>query len=121
MQAPSIHSLSLSSKREKKIMIKQKNVNRWLWKWHVIGGLISLPFLFLLSITGAIYLFKADFNNIIYDDIKMVKPPANNTAKPYAEQLAAVQAETDHHVTQVYLADSLEQATGFRVHGKGHK
>lgn len=37
-------------------MIKQKNLNRWLWKWHVIGGLISLPFLFLLATTGAIYL-----------------------------------------------------------------
>jgi len=33
----------------------------WLWKWHVIAGLITLPFVLVLAITGAIYLFKADY------------------------------------------------------------
>ena len=33
-------------------------LNSWLWKWHFIAGLISLPFVFLLAVTGGIYLFK---------------------------------------------------------------
>ncbi|UTW62325.1 PepSY domain-containing protein [bacterium SCSIO 12741] len=30
----------------------------WIWKWHFIGGLLCLPVVILLSLTGSIYLFK---------------------------------------------------------------
>ena len=101
-------------------MMKQKNINRWLWKWHVIGGLISLPFLFFLAVTGAIYLFKADYNNAIYDSVKWVEPIEGAIVQPYSKQFAAVQQQTDHHIVQVLIPESDRQATGFRVHGKGH-
>ncbi len=41
-------------------MKKDKKLNQWFWKWHFIAGIISLPFVLVLSITGAIYLFKPD-------------------------------------------------------------
>jgi uncharacterized iron-regulated membrane protein len=31
---------------------------RTLWRWHFYAGLFVLPFVFILSVTGAIYLFK---------------------------------------------------------------
>ncbi len=31
---------------------------RAVWRWHFYAGLLSIPFVILLSITGAIYLFK---------------------------------------------------------------
>ena len=37
--------------------MKNRQLNQWLWKWHFIAGLISLPFVALLAITGGIYLF----------------------------------------------------------------
>lgn len=40
--------------------MKNRKLNQWLWKWHFIAGIISLPFVLILSITGAIYLFKPD-------------------------------------------------------------
>ena len=33
----------------------------WIWKWHFIGGLVSLPIVILLSVTGIIYLFKDSY------------------------------------------------------------
>ncbi|MBL4674079.1 MAG: PepSY domain-containing protein [Arenicella sp.] len=39
------------------------NVNGFrqrLWRWHFFAGLIICPFLILISITGSIYLFKAE-------------------------------------------------------------
>ncbi len=31
---------------------------RMLWRWHFYAGLFAIPFVLLLSITGAVYLFK---------------------------------------------------------------
>ena len=31
---------------------------RTIWRWHFYAGLLVLPFIFFLSITGSIYLFK---------------------------------------------------------------
>ncbi len=41
--------------------MKNKDINMWFWKWHFLAGIISLPFVILLSITGLIYLFKDDY------------------------------------------------------------
>ncbi len=35
-----------------------KKLNQWIWRWHVIGGIIAMPFILLLATTGGIYLFK---------------------------------------------------------------
>ncbi len=35
----------------------------WIWKWHFIGGLLSLPIIILLSLTGIIYLFKDNYES----------------------------------------------------------
>ncbi|MFL0088867.1 PepSY domain-containing protein [Tenacibaculum maritimum] len=40
--------------------MKNRKLNQWIWKWHFIGGIISLPFVLVLSITGAVYLFNPD-------------------------------------------------------------
>ncbi len=36
---------------------------RTVWRWHFYAGLISLPFLMLMALTGAIYLFKAEIDD----------------------------------------------------------
>lgn len=54
--------------------MKNLKLNQWLWKWHVIAGLISLPFIIVLSITGSIYLFKKDYEQSTYDLLTKVNP-----------------------------------------------
>ncbi len=53
-------------------MKKNEKLNKWLWKWHFIAGLISTPFIAILAITGAIYLFKADYEKPRQQHIKEV-------------------------------------------------
>jgi len=36
---------------------------RAVWRWHFCAGLLALPFLLLLSITGGLYLFKPEIES----------------------------------------------------------
>lgn len=36
----------------------QPSLYRWVWRWHFYAGLLVLPFILILSVTGSIYLFK---------------------------------------------------------------
>ncbi|RYZ90826.1 MAG: PepSY domain-containing protein, partial [Moraxellaceae bacterium] len=49
-----------------------KILYRTLWRWHFYAGIFAIPFIIILSVTGALYLFKpqldalhdAPFNNL---------------------------------------------------------
>ena len=69
--------------------------NRWwpdyrtVWRWHFYAGLFTLPFVIVLSISGAIYLFKPqieDWNDRAYDNLTISKPAS------VAEQVQAALA-----------------------------
>ena len=36
---------------------------RAVWRWHFYAGLIVLPFMILIAVTGALYLFKDEIND----------------------------------------------------------
>ena len=57
--------------------MKNRKLNQWLWKWHFIAGLISLPFVILLAITGGVYLFKDQYEAPKQAHIKTVKVEGN--------------------------------------------
>ena len=41
-------------------------VYRAVWRWHFYAGLLCLPFLVTLSVTGALYLFKDEINATMF-------------------------------------------------------
>ncbi|MDP4006480.1 PepSY domain-containing protein [Methylobacterium sp. NEAU K] len=41
-------------------------VYRAVWRWHFYAGLLCLPFLITLSVTGALYLFKDEINGSLF-------------------------------------------------------
>ncbi|WP_439814539.1 PepSY-associated TM helix domain-containing protein [Zavarzinia sp. CC-PAN008] len=45
---------------------------RAVWRWHFYAGLIALPFLILLAVTGAAYLFRDEIDGLVYRDLKTV-------------------------------------------------
>jgi len=55
----------------------KKNIYNLIWKWHFIGGLISLPIVVLLSITGIIYLFKDNYENKRLTEMTHITPKGN--------------------------------------------
>jgi uncharacterized iron-regulated membrane protein len=48
--------------------MKKKLTHPLIWRWHMYAGLIISPFLIILAVTGAIYLFKYDIEAYIYKD-----------------------------------------------------
>ncbi|WAP70641.1 PepSY-associated TM helix domain-containing protein [Jiella pelagia] len=46
---------------------------RAVWRWHFYAGLLVLPFLISLAITGGLYLFRDELDAIIHADLKRVE------------------------------------------------
>ena len=64
---------------------------RAVWRWHFIAGLVILPFVLILAITGGIYLFKDEINDAAYSRLRFVEPAAAQRA-PSALAAAALEA-----------------------------
>ncbi len=54
---------------------------RAVWRWHFYAGLLVLPFLMLMALTGALYLFADEIDGAVYRDLSRVEPRAA-TASP---------------------------------------
>ena len=52
---------------------------RRVWRWHFFAGLLCLPFIFLLVLTGAIYLFNKQIDELVHADL-LLRPASAVTA-----------------------------------------
>ncbi|MEH6367863.1 MAG: PepSY domain-containing protein [Pseudomonas marincola] len=59
------------------------------WRWHFYAGLFVIPFLIMLSLTGIIYLFKPQLDDLMYADLMQV--PQAGTMVSADQQMATVQ------------------------------
>ncbi|MBR9864755.1 MAG: PepSY domain-containing protein [Rhodobacteraceae bacterium] len=55
-------------------LLPSNGLYRAVWRWHFYAGLLVLPFLILLAVTGGIYLFKDEINNTAYRSLRIVEP-----------------------------------------------
>ncbi|WP_027234181.1 PepSY-associated TM helix domain-containing protein [Leisingera caerulea] len=63
---------------------------RAIWRWHFIAGLVVLPFILLLAVTGAIYLFKDEINDTAHRNLRFVEPAESITLTPSQITKAAI-------------------------------
>lgn len=64
---------------------------RMIWRWHFYAGLVCIPFIIILSITGPIYLFKPQIEQAIdarYDRLAFTGQP-QSAAQMVSAALAA--------------------------------
>ena len=66
---------------------------RAVWRWHFYAGLLVLPFLIALSLTGAAYLFRDEIDNRIHADVKRVETIGDAMRAPSAIIAAALAAQ----------------------------
>ncbi len=45
---------------------------RAVWRWHFYAGVLVMPFLMLLALTGALYLFKDEIDQAVYRPMSQV-------------------------------------------------
>jgi len=65
---------------------------RAVWRWHFFAGLFVAPFAVFLAITGALYLWKPQFEEWKYRDLFNVAVPANAAPLSADAQFAAARA-----------------------------
>lgn len=63
---------------------------RSLWRWHFYAGLLVLPFILFLSVTGSIYLFKPQIDR--WQEAGWHNLPQINSVSPDAQLAAALKA-----------------------------
>ncbi|WP_114861892.1 PepSY-associated TM helix domain-containing protein [Azospirillum brasilense] len=61
---------------------RSSDVYRAVWRWHFYAGLIALPFLILLAVTGALYLFRDEIDGFVHRDVKSVAVRASTPRAP---------------------------------------
>lgn len=64
---------------------------RAVWRWHFYAGLLCLPVLVLMAVTGGLYLFNKEIEGLVYRDLLRV-PAARVAALPPQTLLSAAQA-----------------------------
>ncbi|WP_416674263.1 PepSY-associated TM helix domain-containing protein [Egbenema bharatensis] len=67
----------------------ENRLYRAFWRWHFFAGLLVIPFMLVLAITGSIYLFKPQLDGMMYPHLLTVQPTA--TPVSYTQQVAAVE------------------------------
>lgn len=66
---------------------------RRVWRWHFYAGLICLPFLTLMAITGGLYLFKEPIESWVYARLQVVEASASAGLDAQALVARALAAE----------------------------
>ena len=65
---------------------------RAVWRWHFYAGLLVLPFMITLSITGAMYVFRDEIDNWYHADLKRVQVQDSQRLAPSAQVASALDA-----------------------------
>jgi uncharacterized iron-regulated membrane protein len=97
-----------------------------IWRWHFYAGLFCIPFILVLSITGAIYLFKPQVEAAFdqsYDQLTVTGAPQRAVAQvnsalaavPGTVLNAYVLPETPHSAVRVLVGQN-ENLTRVYVH-----
>ncbi len=101
--------------------MKSKNIrqlNKWMWKWHFIAGVVLMPFILLLTLTGSIYLFKSMYEN--YTNHQMMKVVIQDQRLSYDKQLKLVSTYAGKNPSKFVLSNKEDEASTFEV-GKWSK
>jgi uncharacterized iron-regulated membrane protein len=78
------------------IAAQSGSLYRAVWRWHFYAGLLCLPFLVMMAITGALYLFRDEINAVVYSDLLQVPVATSAALAPEALVAQAVTAVPGH-------------------------
>lgn len=66
--------MSVSSMASQKPKDISQSLYRAIWRWHFFAGLLVIPFMLNLAITGGLYLFKDEIDNTVFAYRNVVTP-----------------------------------------------
>ena len=86
---------------------------RAVWRWHFYAGLLVLPFLMLMALTGALYLFKTEIDGLAYRSLSQVE--ARSAAVSPDLWVRAAEAGTGGKAANVLLPARADEAVRLTV------
>ena len=89
---------------------------RIIWKWHFLAGLLVLPFMAFMAITGIVNLFHNNLNELFYSS--RLNVPAAEERLAYEEIAAAAQTAAGGRVSKVFVPQADGRSFVFEVTGK---
>lgn len=88
---------------------------RAVWRWHFYAGLLVIPIVVILSLSGIVYLFKPQIDSVFYGNVRNVDG-GGGAPRSYAAQLAAVKAALPGaSITSVAPPPNARRSTQFGV------
>jgi uncharacterized iron-regulated membrane protein len=87
----------------------RKSLQNAVWRWHFYAGLLCIPFVIWLALTGSIYLWRPQIESWLdkpYDHL----PTAGAPASPDAQVAAALKAVPGASLTKYVLPSAPNQA-----------
>lgn len=72
------------------MIVERSALYRTIWRWHFYAGLFVIPFILILSVTGAIYLFKPQIER--WEERAWHDMPTKGAVTPDAQVEAALSA-----------------------------
>lgn len=97
---------------------KQGRLYRMLWRWHFYAGIILLPFIIILSLTGMVYLFKPQIERAIdkpYHNLQL----SGAIAPPSAQVAAALKTEPNAQLRHYEMPEFKNDAPRIYIFSKG--
>ncbi|WHY55773.1 PepSY-associated TM helix domain-containing protein [Peribacillus simplex] len=95
---------------------KQPNTSlyRTVWRWHFYAGIIFAPLLIILAVTGSIYLFKPQIEQMLYQNYQEVIPQGEKI--PASQQIEAVKKlYPDAVVTNYHPGENASRSSEVRI------
>jgi uncharacterized iron-regulated membrane protein len=89
---------------------------RWraIWRTHFYAGILSMPFLLMMALTGLVILYTQPYRDWSEHSLRVVDASSKATAKPLEVQLAAVRTVMpDVKVTSVVVPRNATSTTSF--------
>lgn len=89
---------------------------RLIWKWHFLAGLLVLPFMAFMAITGIVNLFHDELSEMLYAD--KLNVTAGEQTLAYEEIATAVSAAASGQISKVFVPEAAGRAYTFEVSGQ---
>lgn len=83
------------------------------WRWHFYGAVIVIPVLFVLAVSGTIYLFRAQVDALTHPGVLTVTVPDGAERESLATQEAAVRAAFPDRPILSVVDNTGDRATAF--------
>ena len=93
---------------------------RAVWRWHFIAGLIVLPVLIMMAVTGGLYLFKGELDHLAYRSLEEA-PARHAQFAPAGAVVGKVEAALGGQVLQLTPAEGSSQSVRLLVRAPSGK